>query len=107
MFFRDVSQKLPIRAAVYYVLEAKYFSEHASGVGAGTDMFVLRFDGNLMVWNQINDEKTIERKLIPICESLEPRDPTDEHIGVLNALKELEGLPKLPVKSRKGKRNKK
>ncbi len=106
MFFRDVSQKLPIRAAVYYVLEAKYFSEHASGIGPATDMFMLRFDGNLMVWKQINDEKTIERKLIPICADLEPPDPTADHINTLNTLKELEGLPKLPM-PRKKKRTKK
>lgn len=104
MFFRDVSQKLPIRAAVYYVLEAKYFSEHASGVGPGTDMLVLRFDGSNMVWKQISDDKTIEPKLIPICEKLEPPDPTNEHLAVLNSLKELEGLPKLPLK--KGKKKK-
>jgi hypothetical protein len=85
MFFRDVSLKLPIRAAVYYVLEAKYFSEHASGIGPATDMFVLRCDGNIMAWQQISDEKTIEKKLIPICESLEPPDPTNEHIAILNA----------------------
>jgi hypothetical protein len=107
MFFRDVSQKLPIRAAVYYVLEAKYFSEHASGVGAETDMLVLRFDGTNMVWKQISDQKTIERKLIPICEALEPPDPTSEHIAVLNSLPELKGLPELPLKAGKSRRKKK
>ncbi len=48
MFYRDVSQKLPVRAAVYYALEAKYFGEQASGVSVATDMFLLQFDGTLM-----------------------------------------------------------
>jgi 20S proteasome alpha/beta subunit len=106
MFYRDVSQKLPIRAAVYYALEAKYFGEQASGVSTSTDMFVLQFVGTLTRVIQIDDGKTIEKKLIPICERLEPSDPTDADIDILNGLKELEGLPKLPKKRKKPRKGK-
>jgi hypothetical protein len=101
MFYRDVHQMLPVRAAVYYALEAKYFGEQASGVGGGTDLYVLRFDGNIMWVKQLNDEKTIEKKLIPICQDLEPSDPKPEHIETLNTLQELDGLPLLPIKRKR------
>jgi len=107
LFFRDVSQKLPTRAAVYYALEAKYFGEKASGVGVRTDMFVLRFDGTLMQVVPVNDEKTIERRLIPICERLEPQELTNSDRDVLNTLPELKGLPNLPKKREKAKKKSK
>jgi 20S proteasome alpha/beta subunit len=96
MHFKDVTQKLPIRAAVYYALEAKYFGERATGVGPQTDLIVLRFDGNLIHMVKIDDDKTIERKLIPMCERLEPQHPSPEDVDVLNGLAELKGLPPLP-----------
>jgi len=98
LFFRDVSEKIPIRKAVYYALEAKYFGEQATGVGPRTDMLVLQFDGNAMRIAPINDEKTIERKLIPICEKLEPQELGNDEVDVLNSLRELKGLPDLPKK---------
>jgi hypothetical protein len=101
MYFRDVKPTLPVRAAVYYALEAKYFGEHASGVGPSTDLFVIQFDGTLVRVIQINDEKTIERKLIPICERLEPPDPTQADIDILNSLPELKGFP--PIQKKKDK----
>ncbi len=101
MYFRDVKPTLPVRAAVYYALEAKYFGEHASGVGPSTDLFVIQFDGTLVRVIQINDEKTIERKLIPICERLEPPDPTHADIDILNSLPELKGFP--PIQKKKDK----
>src|SRR5260370_33967287 len=105
LFFKDVSQKLPVRAAVYYALEAKYFGEHASGVGESTDMFVLQFDGAIVHFVQINDEKTIERKLMPMCGRLEPRHVEEEKdIDILNALPELKGLPLLPKRRKHKKR---
>jgi hypothetical protein len=107
MHFKDVSPILPTRAAVYYTLEAKYFGEYASGVGPRTDMLVLHFDGNLVRIVEINDEKTIEKKLIPMCERLEPCHPTPEDIDILNALPELKGLPNLPRKNKHNRKNKK
>jgi hypothetical protein len=96
MHFKDVSPLLPVRAAVYYALEAKYFGEHATGVGPRTDLIVLQFDGNLMHMVRIDDDKTIEPKLIRMCERLEPAHPMPGDIDILNNLKELKGLPLLP-----------
>jgi 20S proteasome alpha/beta subunit len=101
MHFKDVTPKLPIREAVYYALEAKYFGEYATGVGPRTDLVVLRFDGNVIQMIQIDDDKTIEKKLIPMCERLEPKHPTPEDIDVLNSLPELKGLPAVPRRTRK------
>jgi hypothetical protein len=95
LFFKDVSQKLPVRAAVYYALEAKYFGEHAAGVGESTDMFVLLFDGRIISFKQISDAETIEKILIPICQELEPRHPGPKHVRVLNSIPELQGLPRI------------
>jgi hypothetical protein len=105
MYFRDVKPTLPVRGAVYYALEAKYFGEHASGVGPSTDMVVVHFDGTMVRVIPISDEKTIERKLIPICERLEPPDPTQEDIDILNSLPELKGFP--PIKSKNKNKTKK
>lgn len=96
MLFKDFSSALPTRAAVYYALEAKYFGELATGVGESTDMLVLSFDGTLVRQIPINDEKTIEKKLIPICVGLRPRHLYPEDIDMLNKLPELKGFPPLP-----------
>ncbi|MGB6547155.1 MAG: hypothetical protein WBE97_16190 [Candidatus Acidiferrales bacterium] len=98
LFFRKVSQNIPVRKAVYCALEAKYFGEQASGVGPRTDLFVLLFDGSNMRIVPINDERTIERKLIPVCEKLEPQELGNDEVDVLNSLRELKGLPDLPKK---------
>lgn len=103
MHFRDVSPKLPVRAAVYYTLEAKYFGEYASGVGLRTDMLVIYHDGVNLKMVEINDENTIEKKLVPMCERLEPSDPTADDVDILNNLPELKGLPPLS-KRRRGRR---
>ena len=101
MHFKDVSPKLPVRAAVYYTLEAKYFGEFATGVGPRTDLVVLQFDGNMIRVIEINDDRTTEKKLIPMCERLEPKHPTPEDIDILNSLPELKGFPALPRKPRR------
>lgn len=106
LFYRDVSPKLPMRAAVYYALEAKYFGEFASGVGERTDLFAIRFDGALTYTAQIRDAQTIEKKLIPICHRLMPQDPENRDIDVLNSIPELAGLPKLPRKRERKKTKK-
>jgi hypothetical protein len=62
---------------------------------------VVRFDGNVVQLIQINDDKTTEKKLIPMCERLEPQHPTPEDIDILNALPELKGLPLLARRKRK------
>lgn len=65
-------------------------------MGPRTDLLVLRFDGNLIHMVKIDDDKTIEKKLIPMCERLEPMHPMPEDIDVLNGIPELKGLPPLP-----------
>jgi 20S proteasome alpha/beta subunit len=94
MYYRRLSPKTPIREAVYYALEAKYFGEQASGVGASTDLFVARPGEKLI---QLDDDKTIEEKLIPICSSLEPKDLRARDRQTLNDLPELRAFPKLEM----------
>lgn len=102
MYYRDVSPKMTVREAVYYALEGKYFGEQASGVGASTDLFVARANKDLL---QINDENTIEEKLIPICHAMSTNLLRKRDYEVLNSLSELEGFPeaKKPEKKTKPK----
>lgn len=104
LHFKDVSPVLPIRAAVYYTLEAKYFGEYATGVGPRTDLLVFRFIGGEVQAVIIDDEKTTERKLIPMCERLEPMHPMPADIDILNNLRELKGLPEIPRMNKYNKR---
>jgi hypothetical protein len=96
LHFKEYSPSWPIRAAVYYVLEAKYFGEYATGVGEQTDLLVFQFDGNATRVIRVDDAKTIEPKLIPLCQLLEPMHLLPEDIDILNSLPELKGLPELP-----------
>lgn len=89
MYYRDVSPKMSVREAVYYALEGKYFGEQASGVGASTDLFIACPDKELL---QLNDEGTIEEKLIPICYALSPNRLRKRDREILNNLPELEGF---------------
>jgi hypothetical protein len=100
MYYRHLGPKTPVREAVYYALEAKYFGEQASGVSASTDLFLARPGKALL---QLNDEETIEEKLIPICEALEPRDLRARDRRMLNDLSELRGFPKIEMPKRKRK----
>jgi hypothetical protein len=92
MYYRHLSPKTPIREAVYYALEAKYFGEQASGVSASTDLFIARPGRKLI---QLDDDKTIEEKLIPICSALSPKDLRLPDRKTLNMLSELKGFPKI------------
>jgi len=82
MAWRELSPKLPIREALYYVTEGKYFGEHASGVGTRTDLFILRFrKPRIKIL-----EKTVDEKLMKLCEALEPRRVRKNAIEVLNSI---------------------
>ncbi len=106
LYFKSVSYSLPVRAAAYYALEAKYFGEQASGVGLRTDMYVLIFNGHEVKRKKIR-ETTLENKLFPICEKLAPRHPEeDEEKNVLNSLPELKGLPLIPLKRKRASKKK-
>jgi len=98
MYYRHLGPNLPVREAVYYTLEAKYFGEQAGSVSASTDLFIARPGKKLL---QFDDDETIEEKLIPICTALEPKELRPRDLKTLNGLKELRGFPKLPEAKRK------
>ncbi|MGC2246995.1 MAG: hypothetical protein WA609_10375 [Terriglobales bacterium] len=98
MYYRHLGPKTPVREAVYYALEAKYFGEQASGVSASTDLFIARPGKKLI---QLDDDKTIEERLIPICAALEPRDVRRQDRRTLKGLSELRGYPRLEVPKKK------
>jgi 20S proteasome alpha/beta subunit len=100
MYYRDVSPKVPVREAVYYALEGKYLGEQASGVSGSTDLFVARPDKELI---QLNDEETIEKKLIPVCYALSPDLLRTKDYAILNGLPELEGFPSVKKPEKKTK----
>jgi 20S proteasome alpha/beta subunit len=100
MYYRDVSPKAPVREAVYYALEGKYLGEQASGVSGSTDLFVARPDKELI---QLNDEETIEEKLIPVCYDMSPNLLRTRDYAVLNSLPELDGFPEVKKPEKKTK----
>lgn len=100
MFYRDLGPKTSVREAVYYALEGKYFGEQASGVGASTDLFVARPGKELI---QVNDENTIEEKLIPICYALSPNRMRKRDRESLNSLEELKEFPPIEEPKKDGK----
>jgi 20S proteasome alpha/beta subunit len=90
MYYRDLGPRTSVRETVYYALEAKYFGEQASGVGTSTDLFIARPGQKLI---QIDDEETIEKKLIPICYAMSPNLLRPRDYAVLNSLPGLESFP--------------
>ncbi len=98
MYFRHLDSTTPVRVAVYYALEAKYFGEQAGSVSTSTDLFIARPGKKLL---QFDDDETIEEKLMPICMALEPRKLRTRDLEALNGLKELSGFPKIPEEKRK------
>jgi 20S proteasome alpha/beta subunit len=98
MYYRHLGPSLPVREALYYVLEAKFAGEQAGSVSASTDLFIARPGKKLL---QLDDDETIEEKLMPICMALEPRDLRPRDFKTLNSLKELRGFDKLPEEKRK------
>jgi 20S proteasome alpha/beta subunit len=83
MMYRALSPPLPIRWALYLVLEGKYFGELASGVGSRTDLYILR-RGKPSIKIK---EDTVEDKLIKICQEVEPRSLKQKHVDILNSFK--------------------
>jgi 20S proteasome alpha/beta subunit len=104
LYWRHLSSTVSAREALYYVLEAKYYGEQATGVGSSTDLYIGRPGQELTA---INDEEVIEKKLIPICRAMEPRDLRKRDKDFLNSMPELEGFPlikedpKKPASSKK------
>ena len=98
LFYRDMSPKITAREALYYALEAKYFGEQASGVGTRTDMYIATSDGRFIT---LDDENTIEEKLIPICYALSPDRLRKRDRKVLNELSELQGFTEIDEPQKK------
>jgi hypothetical protein len=103
MFYRGLSPRTTAREALYYVLEAKYYGEQATGVGSRTDLFLAQPGKDLL---SLNDEETIEEKLIPICQRLEPADLRKRERDTLNGLEELKGFPEIEEPQDKSKKAK-
>jgi 20S proteasome alpha/beta subunit len=99
MYYRKYSASLKAREALYYCIEGKYFGELAPGVGLKTDAYIIRPDRKPIV---IEDEPTIEKKIMGMCGRLSPHDLRPKDLKVLNTLKELKGFPNLPVRQKKG-----
>lgn len=100
MYYRNLGPKTGVREAVYYSLEGKYFGEQASGVGGSTDLFIARPGKDLL---QLNDEDTIEEKLIPICYALSPNLMRKRDRATLNAIPELSDFPEIKEPDKKTK----
>lgn len=92
--YREASPSIPLREAVYYATEAKFYGEFATGVGIRTDVHVLRANRK----DNKLDETTIEEKLMTMCDQLSPADLKRRNIETLNSLPHLG--PKLPLKPR-------
>jgi hypothetical protein len=96
MAYRELSPAMPIREALYYVVEGKYFGERAAGVGLRTDLYILRF-GKPRVKIK---ESVVDDKLMKLCGQLEPRRLGREGVDVLNSLhgERMDTVPKLKTR---------
>ena len=90
LWYREVTYNMQARRALYYIMEAKLFGELGGGVGEGTDIFVATSDGRL---RQLNEEETVENKLVKVWGRLKPRWIQRESADILNSISELEGFP--------------
>jgi hypothetical protein len=90
LWYREVTYNMQARRALYYVMEAKLFGELGGGVSEGTDVFVATPDGRL---KQLNEDETVEKKLVKVWEKLKPRWIQRESADILNSISELAGFP--------------
>jgi len=95
MAYRSLSSAMPIRAALYYVAEGKYFGEFAAGVGIRTDLYVVRPDKPRIVIK----ETAIDDKLMKLCDRLAPRPLRKNALTVLNSFhgKGMDTVPKIRI----------
>jgi 20S proteasome alpha/beta subunit len=100
MTYREVSASMPLRLAMYYAIEGKYFGEKAAGVGLRTDVFVMRAAKPTFKLR----EKTLDDKIFKLCERLEPRKVRQPHVDILNSLsgEHFNDVPKLKTKHENG-----
>lgn len=93
MAYREASSSMPLRLMLYYAIEGKYFGELAGGVGPKTDVYVLRAGkSSFKLRNKVLDEKVFK-----LCERVQPRRLSKNHVDVLNSLhgSHFDGIPKL------------
>jgi len=84
MSYRRFSPSMALREAVYYTVEAKYFGEQATGVGAVTDLQIHRAGKPIVTLGDDEIDKQIINK---ICARLEPRPlETAANAVLLNAI---------------------
>jgi len=100
MTYREVSPKMPLRLALYYAVEGKYFGEEAGGVGWKTDVYVWQVGSKPFRLS----EDTLEKELFKLCGKLSPRSVDKRHVEILNNLSgtKLRGMPKLTTSRKKG-----
>jgi hypothetical protein len=94
LWYREVTYNMQARRALYYAMEAKLFGELDGGVGEGTDVFVATPDGRL---KQLNEDETVEKKLVKIWTKLRPRWISRESAEILNGISEMEGFPQIEL----------
>jgi len=103
LYYREMSFREKAREAAYYTMEAKLFGEQAGGVGEGTDMYVSTADGKSI---PLDEDKTIEEKLVKVWYKLRPRWFGRESVEILNSIPELRGFPKMQVEKKRRKKKK-
>jgi 20S proteasome alpha/beta subunit len=93
MTYREVSSSMPLRLMLYYAIEGKYFGELAGGVGPKTDVYVLRAGKSPFKLTK----KVLDEKLFKLCERVQPKRLSKDHVDVLNNLQgtHLDEIPKL------------
>ena len=102
MTFRKLSPSLPIREALYYVAEGKYYGEFAGGVGLRTDLFILR-PGRPAI--KIKEE-AVDDKLMKLCDRLQPHSLDRKAVDLLNSFhgERMNTVPKLKHERRNKKK---
>ena len=56
--YREASPQIPLREAVYYATEAKFYGEFATGVGMRTHVHVLRANKKISNWTKKLSKKS-------------------------------------------------
>lgn len=98
LYYREMSFREKAREAAYYAMEAKLFGEQAGGVGEGTDMYVATSDGKFI---PLDEDGTIEAKLVKVWWKLRPRWFGKESVEILNSIPELKGFSKMRVEKKR------
>jgi len=84
---------MPLREALYYAVEAKYFGEKATGVGPVTDLYICR-PGRASV--TLTDDEIDKQIINKLCARLEPRSlETAANASLLNAIELGADCPRL------------